>query len=271
MLEGTRDLRLEAFPVDDGRAAFIVFLFSDPHLLEGGQRTKNGTSNPDGIFSLRRCDDLDLHGGWGQSGEFFLHAVSKAGEHRVTTRQDDVAVQITTDVHIAFHDGVVCGLVNAGRFHSQEIRLEHGFRGTESLVSDGDDLTVGQFVRLFQGSGGGSCGHFLFKVQADVAEFLLDVTNDFTLGGGGERVSAFGQDLHQVIRQITASEIQTEDGVRQSVTFVDGHSVGDTIAGIEDDTGGTAGSVQRQDGLDGHIHGRYIEGLEHDLVTMPYG
>ena len=30
-------------------------------------------------------------------------------------------------------------------------------------------------------------------------------------------------------------------------------------------TGGTTGGVQGQDSLDGHIHSRNIEGLEHDL------
>lgn len=30
-------------------------------------------------------------------------------------------------------------------------------------------------------------------------------------------------------------------------------------------TGGTAGSVQGQHSLDGHIHGRGVEGLKHDL------
>jgi len=30
-------VRLEAFAVDDGGSRFVVFLFADPHLLEGGQ------------------------------------------------------------------------------------------------------------------------------------------------------------------------------------------------------------------------------------------
>ena len=42
-------------------------------------------------------------------------------------------------------------------------------------------LTVGQLVGLLQGGGGSSGGHFLFKVQGDIAQLLLDVTNDFSL------------------------------------------------------------------------------------------
>jgi len=55
-------------------------------------------------------------------------------------------------------------------------------------------------------------------------------------------------------------------------TFIDGHGVGDTIAGIQDDTGGTTGSVQRKDSLNGDVHGRCVEGLEHDLGhLLPVG
>lgn len=51
----------------------------------------------------------------------------------------------------------------------------------------------------------------------------------------------------------------------KGITFVDGDGVGDTITGVQDDTGGTTGSVQGQDGLDGDVHGRAVEGFEHDL------
>jgi hypothetical protein len=53
---------LEAFSVDDGWAGLVVFLFADPHLLEGGERCEDGASDPDGVFALWWGDDLDLHG-----------------------------------------------------------------------------------------------------------------------------------------------------------------------------------------------------------------
>jgi len=53
---------LEALPVDDGGAALIVLLLGDPHLLEGGEGSEDGASDPDGVLPLRRGDDLDLHG-----------------------------------------------------------------------------------------------------------------------------------------------------------------------------------------------------------------
>merc|ERR1712080_773515 len=115
------------------------------------------------------------------------------------------------------------------------------------------------------GGGGSSSGHLLLEIKGNIAELLLDVTNDLTLSGGGERVATLGEDLHEVVGEFTASQIETEDGVGESITFIDGDGVGDTIAGVHDDTGGTARGVQGEDSLDGDIHGGHVEGLEHDL------
>ncbi len=52
---------LEALPVDNGWARLIVLLLGDPHLLEGGKGSKDGTSNPDGVLPLWWGNDFDLH------------------------------------------------------------------------------------------------------------------------------------------------------------------------------------------------------------------
>ena len=111
---------LKALAVDNARAGLVVFLLGDPHLLEGGQRGQDGSTDPDGVFALRGSDDLDFDGGWGQGSDFLLHTISNAGVHGGATRQDSVGVQILTDVDIALHDRVVDGLVDAARFHTQE-------------------------------------------------------------------------------------------------------------------------------------------------------
>ncbi len=53
---------LEALAVNNGRSALVVLLLGDPHLLEGRERCQDGTTDPDGVLSLRRGNDLDLHG-----------------------------------------------------------------------------------------------------------------------------------------------------------------------------------------------------------------
>merc|ERR1712095_90912 len=256
---------LEALPVDNGWAAFVVFLLGDPHLLEGGEGSQDGATDPDGVFPLRRSNDLDLNGGGSQGSDLLLHPVSNTRVHGGATRNDSVGVQVLPDVNIALHDGVVGGLMDTAGLHAEEGRLEEGLRGTEPLIANGDDLAIGQLVGLLKGGGGSSGGHLLLEVKGNIAELLLDVTDNLTLSGGGERVAPLGEDLHEVVGQLTASQVQTEDGVGEGITFIDGDSVGDTITRVHDNTGGTTRGVQGEDSLDSDIHGGHVEGLEHDL------
>merc|ERR1711999_51006 len=154
----------------------------DPHLLEGGEGSKDGASDPDGVLPLRRSNDLDLDGRRSKGSDFLLHTVSNTRVHGGTSRHDSVGIEILTDVNITLHDGVVCGLVDATGFHSKEGRLEEGFRAAETLIADGDDLAVRKFIGLLKGGGGSSSGHLLLKVKGNIAELLLDVTDDFTFG-----------------------------------------------------------------------------------------
>ncbi|KFW95607.1 hypothetical protein N336_07584, partial [Phalacrocorax carbo] len=51
----------------------------------------------------------------------------------------------------------------------------------------------------------------------------------------------------------------------KGITFIDGHSVGNTITRVHHNTSGTTRGIQGQHSLDGYIHGWGVEGLEHDL------
>merc|ERR1712242_480403 len=263
---------LKAFPVNNGWTALIVFLLGDPHLLEGGEGRQDGASNPDGVFPLRWSNDLDLNGGWSQGSDLLLHTISNTRVHGGATRHDGVGIEVLPDVNIALHDGVVGSLMDTAGFHSEEGRLEESLRGTEPLVANGDDLAIGKLIGLLKGGGGGSGGHLLLEVKGDVAELLLDVTDNLTLSGGGERVAPLGEDLHEVVGKLTASQVQTEDGVGEGITFIDGDDVGNTITRVHDNTSGTARGAQREDSLDGNVHGGHVEGLEHDLGhLLPVG
>ena len=111
---------LEAFTVDNAWAGFVVFLFGDPHLLEGGQRSQDGTTDPYGVFTFWWGNDLDLDCAWSQGGDFLLHSVGNTWVHGGTSGKYSVGVQVLSDVNIALHDGVVYGFVDTARFHSQE-------------------------------------------------------------------------------------------------------------------------------------------------------
>ena len=97
-------VNLEAFPVNNGWTRLIVFLLGNPHLLESGQRRKNGTSDPDRVFPFRWGDDLDFHGGRSHALNILLHPIGNARIHGGTSRQNGVGIEIFPDVYITFHD-----------------------------------------------------------------------------------------------------------------------------------------------------------------------
>merc|ERR1719477_536521 len=260
-----RSLHLEALAVDNGWATLIILLLGDPHLLEGGERSKDGSSNPDRVLPLWWSNDLDLDGGRSKCSDLLLHTVSNTRVHGGASRHDSVGIEILTDVNIALHDGVVSGLMDATGFHSKEGRLEESLWATEPLITNGDNLTIRKLIRLLKRGGGCSSGHLLFKIQSNIAQFLLDVTNNLTLSGGSEGVATLCEDLHQVVGKLTPSKIKTNNSMGQSIAFINRNTMRDTISRVHDNTSGTARGIEGEDSLDGNIHGGHVECFKHDL------
>lgn len=181
------------------------------------------------------------------------------------TYHDNVSIEILTDIDITLHDGVEGCDVDTTRLQTQDRWLEECLRSTETLVTNSDNLSVRKLVRLLQAGRLAGGLDLLLKVKGNVAELLLDITDNFTLGSGGEGVTALSQDLHQVVGQITTSHVDTGNGVGKRETFVNGDNVSNSITGIENDTSGSSGSVEGEDGLDGDVEGGGVEGLEDNL------
>lgn len=184
---------------------------------------------------------------------------------RLRTYHDNVAVQILPHIDVALHDGIESGYVNTAALETKNAGLEESFRSPESLIANCDDLAIGKFVGLLQAGTLRCCLNLLLEIKCDVAELLLDVSHDFSLGSSGEGVTSLSQDFHEVIGQITTSHVDTRNSMRKSETFVDGHNVSDTITGVKHDTSGSTGCVEGEDGLDRDVEGGCVEGLEHDL------
>merc|ERR1712128_252945 len=256
---------LEALPVDDGWATLVVLLLGDPHLLEGGERGEDGASDPDGVLPLWGSDDFDLDGGGSKGSDLLLHPVSNTRVHGGASGHDGVGVQVLPDVNIALHDRVEGGFVDATGLHSKEGRLEESLGAPEPLIANGDDLAVRKFIGLLEGGGGSSSGHLLLEVKSNIAELLLDVADNLPLSSGGEGVATLSQDLHEVVGQLTTGKVEMDNGVGESVSLIDWDTVGYTVTRVHHDTSGTARGVQRENCLDGHVHGGAVEGLKHDL------
>merc|ERR1719495_1198598 len=258
-------VRTHHTPVNNGWSALIILLLGDPHLLEGGEGSKDGSSNPDRVLPLWWSNDLDLDGGWSKSSNLLLHPISNTRVHCGASRHDSVGIQVLTDVNIALHDRVVGGLVDTTGFHSKEGRLEESLRAAEPLITNGDDLAIRKLIGFLKRGGGSSSGHLLLKVKSNIAEFLLDVTDNLTLSSGGEGVATLSENLHQVVGELTSGKIKAHNSMRKGITFIDRDPMRDTISRIHDNTSGTARGIEGEDSLDGNIHGRHVEGLEHDL------
>ncbi|KAF1747771.1 hypothetical protein GCK72_024237 [Caenorhabditis remanei] len=175
---------------------------------------------------------------------FFLDTIFYVFEHCRFSRKHDVGVQVSADIDVARLDGVDAGLMDSKDCFDRKY-LEESLWAAETLISDGDELTI--------------------RKLSDVAELLLDVTDDFTFGGGCERVTTLGENLHEVVGEITSSKIETTDSVWEGVSFVNRNGVGDTISGVKNDSGDTSRSVEGEDSLDGDVHGWSIEAFKHDL------
>lgn len=57
------------------------------------------------------------------------------GEDKGEIYHDNVAIEIFTDIDVAFHDGVVSGLVDTSSFLSKNGRLEQRLGSTETTKS----------------------------------------------------------------------------------------------------------------------------------------
>lgn len=87
---------------------------SETYLLEGAERGEDGTADPNAVLPLRRSNHLNLHAARGEGRDLLAHSIGNAGEHSRPSAKHDVAVKILSDVHVALHDGIVCGLVYPG-------------------------------------------------------------------------------------------------------------------------------------------------------------
>ncbi len=119
-IKNRRVSHLEAFAMNNGGARLIILLHGDPHLLEGGERSKDGPTNPHGVFALRGSDNLNYISGGSKTRQFLMHPISDSRKHRGASRYQHILVQVFTDIGITLRDGVVNDLVDSIGIIAQE-------------------------------------------------------------------------------------------------------------------------------------------------------
>ena len=125
-----------------------------------------------------------------------------------------------------------------------DLRVEHYLGCSEPFVADQDLSSIWELVVLLARVRCLCLLDGLVKVIDDVAHLLLDVSDDLELGVCGERVASLVQDLLEVFSDVITSQVDSLNGMRYSVTFIDWHGMRNTIAGIKDNTGGSTIGVE---------------------------
>ena len=148
-------------------------------------------------------------------------------------------------VHVGLLNGVDEALVKTFVLFSDQVRPEQNFWSPEPRRPNFKSAAIRQHERLLLGL------HrlLLLRVGRQVASFLFDGPDDLELSRRPEVDSLFPQQKSEVTRDVTACDVGSHHAVRQREAFVDRHSVGDAVSGVEHDAGGSAGGVQAQNSL----------------------
>jgi hypothetical protein len=115
---------------------------------------------------------------------------------------------------------------------------------------------------------------FRLVVVGCIGVFLLDILQKFELAGEAEFHADVIQQFVKILGHLSSGKVVSLDCVGQSVALVDGDGACDSIAGVENETGGAASRIQGQNCLACDIEGGNVEGFEHDfghLLTVALG
>merc|ERR1719242_2619384 len=139
---------LKAFSVHNTRPTLIIFIFANPHFLKSTQRRQDRSSNPDTIFTLWWCHNLNLNRSRSQRSHFLRQTDINSWEHGGTARQHSVGVQVTSNIHITFHNRFIGQLVNTFALFSNHVWLKQHLRTSKSFSSDSNNLSIWQLIIL---------------------------------------------------------------------------------------------------------------------------
>lgn len=110
-------------------------------------------------------------------------------------------------------------------------------------------LSVRQLIILLDA--GAVCrGLQLFvKIQGDIAQLLLDVADDLTLGRGRKGIPALREQLHHVVCEVAPGHVDARDGMWHRETLIDWYDVCHAVARVDHHACRSPRAVEREDGL----------------------
>lgn len=103
------------------------------------------------------------------------------------------------------------------------------------------------------------------RVQRHIPALLLDISHHLLLRTCMKDIPALPKQQLQILRHIPPRDVDPAYGAGHGEAFVDGHGMGDAVAGVEHYACGAAGGVKGEHGLDGGVERGNVEGFEEDL------
>ena len=83
----------------------FVLASSNPHSMECLQGRENRTANPYGVHTFWRCDNLHVDAFWNLFFYFLGESFFDTREHSRATRKHYIAIEVSSEVYVAFRDG----------------------------------------------------------------------------------------------------------------------------------------------------------------------
>lgn len=93
-------------------------------------------------MTFGRTDHVDFGSCRNENLKFFTQSLGSSGEHGVSSAEYYVSVEVLSHVKIAFHDRLIDHLVEGRHLEVEFGRGEESFSASESLIAEGDDLTI---------------------------------------------------------------------------------------------------------------------------------
>ena len=168
--------------------------------------------------------------------ELLLEPRGQSRVHAASAGEDNGLEQGGADVDVGRLDRVEEELAEAGGLAVDEVRLEQALGGLEALAAHADDAPVGQGVVLDEHRRVLTEVLVQLQVVRHVAELLLDLAHRLKVGRPVEGVAPAEEELDQVAGDVAAGHVEAFRKVVEYDGLVHGDDVGDTVAGVDDDT-----------------------------------
>jgi len=189
-------MQSETFSVNNTWSSFVIFVLKDPHLLESWEWRKYWTTNPDWVKSFWWGSNFNFNWWWGKICNFFGKSLSNIWVHSWTTWHNNVSIKFSSKIDVTFHNRLICNFMETFIFSLEEHRLEEGFRASELLVTNSDNLTIRKFILNFTSRWFLEFLEFSFIINSNISMFLFNILHNFSFCCCCECVTRFHKNFH---------------------------------------------------------------------------